>query len=55
MLSYYFIIYGELKSTIILLSLLHVLIEVCLIFTGFFADGRSEHETLFGEHAAVAV
>jgi len=32
----------------------HVLIEVRLIFTGFFADG-SEHETLFGEHAAVAV
>ena len=53
-LSYYFLIYGELKSTFLYLYC-HVLIEVRLIFTRFFADGRSEHEMLFGEHAAVAI
>ena len=61
MLLYYFVIYGELKSTIILIvtyllkGYCHVFIEGRLIFTAFFANGRSEHETLLGEDAAVAV
>jgi len=47
MLSYYFLIMMNLNLQSFLYLYCHVLIEVRLIFIGFFADGQSEYVTLF--------